>query len=166
MSIYIFGKVVGVDESRSSLGTLRSIANKSGLALLTVDPGDKATLDDVVKEPGTSFAVGSSSADSDATALWLEATRAAITVGPGVAAAALAAASSSRLGRFCATLLMEPTFTCGGVALVDGGIEGVSVGTASECLAAITRNLLLPWDRSPNILYVWRGLATPSPDVR
>lgn len=63
--------------------------------------------------------------------------------------------SETRLGMWLRRIMRVPHTASGGVALVDGGMESCFFGSRDECLLRLLRSTVLPWDCSPNTLYIW-----------
>jgi len=174
MSLYAFGKIVSPDEV-STLSQLDAIGRETSTVFREgVDPGDlelMLTEAPQLRGPGVAFSLVSGPDQSDATALWVEAMAA---TRPSGGATKGAAAAGEVCGAFLATRLGQAcrgVFGLGGVsavALVDGGIERVFSGTADGCLGQIGEDIRVPWDQSPNRLYVCihRPLAARPPNPR
>ena len=63
--------------------------------------------------------------------------------------------ANSRLGSFINRLKPISTDAIVAITLVDGAIERTKTGSPRECISEILRSLVLPWDCSPNTLYIF-----------
>jgi hypothetical protein len=61
---------------------------------------------------------------------------------------------ATALGRISSSVLSAGT--AAGIALVDGGIEQLFIGSRSACLRQMICDVAQTWDQSPNRLYVRR----------
>ena len=177
MSLDILGKISSNAEYQALLCQhLRDIASSTGVGVEVdaLDPEDIAGLEELGPAPqGFYFSVSSSPDESEATDLWNEAYILARTILQGsMGENAMHVANSvgeviwpetyidemqqCRLARFLDLLAGMQGYRSICIALIDGGIESEFRGTAEECIEEILRMVLLPWDNSPNTLYIWK----------
>ncbi len=136
--------------------------------LFELDDDDRIAVEDVstLKSSGLYFQL-------DGTALWID----AMNTGRGLLSQTMphiadmsvqdfeeldlpghyfAQMGSTQLGALVTWLQTNSLISGCGLALLDGGISSVFEGTPEECAQNIMRSVLLPWDLSPNHLYVWQ----------
>jgi hypothetical protein len=168
MSFYAYGKLVTPTPSEVRK-FLREVEEETGVALTesALDEGDVEELDSVpeLRGLGLFFSASDEPGSADATGLWdeaMEAMRAADVeeaLGSGdVTIPNTVAFTRTRLGTLCRRLLQTPLASACGLALVDGGIDEVFVGSADDCLQAITAESIRPWHATSNRLYVVRRM--------
>lgn len=159
MSLYAFGKVIGVNRSEI-MSKLTVVGRATSTEFRwTVDDDDVEVMKaeaPVLQQTGVAFSLVSAPGGTDATALWAEATDAAR---PMVLAAVRPVPDDgyrlfleTRLGRAC-----QGVFGLGvgsAIAFVDGGVEAVFEATAAGCLEKLAEDVRQSWDRCPNRLYV------------
>jgi hypothetical protein len=159
MSLYAFGKVVSsyAAEVAAALGSV-AISTGARIQSELIDPDDEIALEAFpsLRGAGVAFAIVSGAAESDATRLWIDAMT-------KMRSGSEDAAPSDTLAQFRRTQLGEICFKvlglgdAAGLALVDGGIEDVFEATLERCMERIARDVISPWDQSPNRLYVRLG---------
>jgi hypothetical protein len=168
MSLYAYGKLVTPTPSEVRR-LLREVEEETSVALAesTLDEEDVEVLHSVpeLRGPGLFFSVSDERTAADVTALWIEAMeamRAADVKGArnstAVIASNTATFTGTRLGALCSRLLQTPLASASGLALVDGGVEDVFVGSAEDCLQAIASEVIRPWHAMSNRLYVARKM--------
>lgn len=179
MSLYAFGIVEVVrSEERDLVAAFADIAraNHANLAIDHVDLGDIEEMSRYGLSPkGLPFSLYSSMSSTCATGLWSEAYHVSrsliggysklphnredltVTIWPINYDVTL---RRTRLGRILVGIAGLSYYERIGIAFVDGGVEAACFGSSEECIAGILRGVALPWDCSPNLLYVW-----PNPNL-
>jgi hypothetical protein len=173
MSLYVFGKIVGAVSQRRALSELcdrlNIIVSYDSLEAEDCEEIDRA-IESSTKE-GDYFAIYSTREDAEATELWLEAREAAMGVlqsegiDPFVSSLSDAlkidfpdsyssVILQSRLGRLIEGLQQLSANAIIAITLVDGGIERIKNGPTDDSVAEIFKSFILPWDCSPNTLYI------------
>jgi hypothetical protein len=164
----MFGKVVGSDRSQLE-SLLASVAALSAVELVVdqLDADDRQAVEESehLRGPGVFFAFSASPGAGEATQLWIDAmNRIRQHVEPTDCAperlpsGLFADFIATALGRISSSVLS--TGTAAGIALVDGGIEQLFIGSRSACLRQMICDVAQTWDQSPNRLYVCRNTAT------
>ena len=146
-----------------------------GIAYDSLDENDCAAVDEGIRNFSKAdfyYSIYSSRDGSDATELWNEARAVGMEVltqegvNPFVFDLSslsrihfpphyFTAISESRLGNFINGLKLISVDDLVAITLVDGGIERTKIASPEECLSEILRSLVLPWDCSPNTLYIF-----------
>lgn len=156
---------MGTDSSRLA-SELEALAVLSGaeLTIGELDVEDKQALEESkdLRGTGVFFAISAKGGSGGGTPLWIEAMKKirhrlgqAECKVSSVTDALLSDFTATPLGRICRGVLL--CGHAGGIALVDGGIEEVFVGSTEVCLARMVCDVAGPWDQSPNRLYVCRN---------
>jgi hypothetical protein len=176
MSLYGFGKLVCSERNMPAVRQfITPIAMSKGFAINwdIIDDEDRMTLDSVpeLSGDGMYFALHSSPAESDATALWIEATRCwrtpSVVNAEGAPSAVerrngvQSALRNTRLARALMALAEVPDCRAAGIALVDGSVDEVIRVDRGNCVDTILRDTRVPWDQGPNRLYVWTLRGEP-----
>jgi hypothetical protein len=168
MSLYMFGKIVGKDRAQLE-SLLASVAALSAVELVVdqLDADDRQAVEESahLRGPGVFFAFNTSPGAGEATQLWIDAmNRIRQHVQPmdcapeRLPSGLFADFTTTALGRISSSILAAGT--AAGIALVDGGIEELFVGSRSACLRQMICDVAQTWDQSPNRLYVCRNTAT------
>lgn len=184
MSLYVFGKVGGdVTTTGQAMQTLRRLGDRLSVVVSddSLEKDDREEIDrglGSLTGPGVYFMICSNENDPDATELWIETQALAMEllqnegIDPFVFNLSDAlqinfpdgyyqAIAQSRFGELVDGLKSISASAVVAIALVDGGIERVKKGSPDDCITEIFRSLILPWDCSPNTLYVFgRGTNT------
>jgi hypothetical protein len=177
MSVYLLGKLKGDSEACRSF--LWSAAYESGLGLhFEIDPEDEKVLDEPeeIRGEGLTFMTTSEPGDSvdwEICEAWnaaRESGREALSSDcPGFQTKDLLARldevilpdpvlsklAGTSLGKFVSAVVGFGEISGGGLALFDGGVRAIVRATPEICLRRILTAFLLPWDASPDALYVW-----------
>lgn len=162
MSLYMFGKVVGRDRSQIE-SLLTSVADFSAVELVVdqLDAEDRQAVEESehLRGPGVFFTFSTSPGAGEATQLWIDAmNRIRQHVQPmdcvpeRLPSGLFADFTTSPLGRISSSVLSAGT--AAGIALVDGGIEQLFIGSRGACLRQMICDVAKTWDQSPNRLYV------------
>jgi len=177
MSLIILGKVSSESKYEDTLREQMSgIASHIDVSVVLdqLDPEDMAVLEEI--EPSAEkfyFIVNTSVEENEASSLWNEANLSSQRIlresmGERFVYTANAVPDAEwpddyidqmkhcRLARFLYLLAGMQGYRSICIALIDGGIESEFRGTAEECIEEILRMVLLPWDNSPNTLYIWK----------
>ena len=162
MSLYMFGKIVGRDRAQLE-SLLASVAALSAVELVVdqLDAEDRQAVEESehLRAPGVFFAFNTSPGAGEATQLWIDAMNRIRQHVQSMDCAperlprdVFADFTTTALGRISSSVLAAGT--AAGVALVDGGIEQLFVGSRSACLRQMICDVAQTWDQSPNRLYV------------
>lgn len=160
MSLYCFGKIVPSRAARY-LEECVPDADVARLHVRDIDPEDLATICEFgdLKRAGVTFRYVDTEDDSSATGIWLGASEIANRYS-AVERSQFStdysnAMKATFLGGFIWNLLSCPHVEHGALALVDGGIEAIVVGTRRKCWQHFLTIIPKPWDTHDNPLYVW-----------
>jgi len=178
MSLDIFGGIANdIRNVQSWRNSVTELCAQLGITVLydSLDEEDFSDIAEEVKNFGQlrlAYTIYASEADHDATPLWIEARDAAMEVfqKSGVNPSTFKLEDvlqlrrpdnyrkeilKSRLGGFVNALRLLSQDAVVAVALVDGGIHRVKRDSAINCVNEILDSFILPWDCSPNTLYVF-----------
>jgi hypothetical protein len=67
--------------------------------------------------------------------------------------------TQTRLGRAVGVVINELGIAGKMITLIDGGIERIEFCAPKRCLYYLVCEFLLPWDRLPNVVYMWPALG-------
>jgi hypothetical protein len=176
MSVYLLGKLF-VDPAQIAV-TQRQMSSlaaeaEAGISFDSLDEDDQLAIDDLAgTRPGVAFSIATSPGGGDASGLWDEAQRLALslisegrTAPPNVTSKSFKTIRwpenynvrmrRCRLGQVLHSIALLPDYEKVCVTLVEGGIESVHVDPAERSIEAILRVVVLPWDCISGVLYAW-----------
>ncbi|MGO9471188.1 MAG: hypothetical protein ACLQIB_44070 [Isosphaeraceae bacterium] len=176
MSVYLFGKVF-VDPAQIAdiQRRMSSLAeeHEAGISFDSLDEDDQHTIGRLAGTgPGVAFSVTSRPGAGDASGLWEEAQRLALSLISEDRNGPLSVTPKSfdtirwpeaydgrmrkcRLGEVLDALARLPDYEKTCLTLVEGGIESLYEDRAERCIEAILRLVVLPWDCVSGVLYAW-----------
>ena len=180
MSAYLFGELF-VNRSRApeAKSRLVSVAEevRAGVSLDGLDEGDQRSIEELAgPRRGVAFSFTTRPGSGDASGLWAEAQELAFRLlsRSGVMPSRITPwsfesirwppdyferMSPCRLHRVLHSIALLPAYDRLCVTFTEGGIESVHRATAADCVQAILRMVVLPWDCTPGILHIWPGPA-------
>jgi hypothetical protein len=174
MSVYILGKLFVrptemIDAKRRMSSLIEDVG--VGISFDALDEDDQQAIDMLTGTgSGVAFSITSRPDGGDASGLWAEAQRLAISLISERRSTPLSVTPKSfetiqwpndydtrvrkcRLGRILYAIAQLPNYDKLCVALVESGIESVHDDRADRCIEAILRVVVLPWDCVPGLLY-------------
>jgi hypothetical protein len=176
MSVYLFGKVL-VDPAQvaDTQRRMSSLAEEVevGISFNSLDEHDQLAIDDLAGPgPGVAFSISTSPGAGDASGLWAEAQRLALSLISEGRDTPMTVTPKSfesirwpedydirmrkcRLGQVLHSIALLPDYEKMCVTLVEAGIESVHEDQAERCIETILRVVVLPWDCISGVLYAW-----------
>src|SRR5690606_26571779 len=132
-----------------------------------IDPMDDLVFDEAGLSKGIGFYVYSPPDDHEATSLWIESRCVALSIAPDMSKAdwseilafsfpehVIQEMSRTKAGQLLVLLSRISHYSRIGICFLDGGVEEIWEKSFNDCLRNILPMFLLPWDVSPNILFI------------